>query len=1319
MTEPTNIASGGTATHRFEVGRHFVVGGVVPVDRSLYLERAADDELYRLAMSGEYAHVFAARQAGKSSLTARVAERLREQDRQVAVIDLEQIGSRDDRNDLGRWFYSFAFRLLRQLRIKVDLQDWWQDKSNLTNRQRLTELFWDLILSNTDSPVTVFIDSPQSFDSLPFAAELLGSIDALHAARAAEPTLARLNFVLLAVADPEGLRQREDLAFFGASTRVELRAFTRAEIDPLVDWLPMPPEDAGAVLDRIHYWTSGQPFLTMKLARRIARQAASGKDDAINVDESVKQLFGNATVLDTEPHIGVIQRALLSEMPDREQALNLYGRIRKGNRVSFDVDSSLHRRLLDEAVLKVDESGHLMVANRIYAYTLTTRWANEQLAVRLRTTLAMAVGILVALVVPLWYVEILPRHWVRTIQNPPLLEDATEAHERMRAWPGHRKQANDLLADYLARRSLAAFTFADAAEFDRLMRELPGTVERADGLLASFWDRDAARHEQAAARDKALLSRLRSLDVATVERRRAVQSLIDEDYARLVAAVGQAPPIDDAALSTDASSLTTVAGATVRQFLLGDDTSVPDDVWQAAALDVFPVISRLPTEGRGNAGPFDLTVRVTHDRVTDLSLRLTSPSGQSALISGVEAEVLPGGGIRFSSQQIDALAPLEREAVTGGWTLSVVDRMPAIAGELDGWQLEFSRHGSVETPSQPTVLREPVVAPVSRAVLSPRARYVVAMPETGSGIAQVWETATRQAVSSLPIDPTDRILGFVLDERVLLVARPQGLAAWALATGEASWAPPIETSLLRSALSLNRQFLATVGAGADAELVVFDLIEERETARLPAAAELSALAVANDGELVAMAYADQTVRLWQSGSKAPVAEVAMAGQVTALDFSADDERLFVRAAGGTISIWDFSAADAALEHRAAERGWELDVDSGGRGVVLGSASNGFQVVDAESLTALSPLLRPGDPRAEYRVRYRSQHDALLLFSPDTGIAKVFRVPATPQSRRSTAAPVGAATLSRDGSRLALADRPGEIRVVASDNAAMPAATGVGFVGHTGDIQLVRFSDAASLVATAARDGSVRVWDAAESSPRPFFIRTGWADVVAMAFSADERRLLVAAPGGLAVYDTADGSLLGQRNFAESITAATFGTRDDDVYVGHSDGALSALSIAAGLVGERIVVSDAALVSLTVVGSQLAAADDQGLLSVGVPANPASWRRQLTGEPCRELVAAASGLAVVCRSANWLLRFPIGSVADATVLTRLLPARPFLPGMALDASGHVATLVERSEQLSIVRVPFDKSDMAMPERLTTEYIDSWTARLKPLIADSAN
>ena len=170
--DSTDKDNGEQRSNTDTTGEFFSVGMPLHAVRAGYVRRRADDQLYDAVMAGRYAHVVAPDRSGKSSLIAATAARLESNGHKVAILDLEQIGDRDGGTDSGRWYYSVAYRLLRQLRIRYDLQSWWQDKNILSNRQRLFEFYSEVILQHVDSRIVVFVDEIQCIEDLPYADQI-------------------------------------------------------------------------------------------------------------------------------------------------------------------------------------------------------------------------------------------------------------------------------------------------------------------------------------------------------------------------------------------------------------------------------------------------------------------------------------------------------------------------------------------------------------------------------------------------------------------------------------------------------------------------------------------------------------------------------------------------------------------------------------------------------------------------------------------------------------------------------------------------------------------------------------------------------------------------------------------------------------------------------------------------------------------------------------------------------------------------------------------------------------------------------------------
>jgi len=157
MTDNSDQKTPDTQRVRLDTtGEFFSVGTPLHAVRAGYVRRGADNVLYETIVSGRYAHIIAPDRSGKSSLVAATSARLENNGFKVAILDLEQIGARDAGADAGRWYYSVAYRLLRQLRIRINLQAWWQDKSFLSNRQRLVEFYSEVVLQNISERVVIF-----------------------------------------------------------------------------------------------------------------------------------------------------------------------------------------------------------------------------------------------------------------------------------------------------------------------------------------------------------------------------------------------------------------------------------------------------------------------------------------------------------------------------------------------------------------------------------------------------------------------------------------------------------------------------------------------------------------------------------------------------------------------------------------------------------------------------------------------------------------------------------------------------------------------------------------------------------------------------------------------------------------------------------------------------------------------------------------------------------------------------------------------------------------------------------------------------------
>ena len=487
-------------------GEFFSDGTPLHAIRAGYVRRAADNVLYETVISGRYAHVIAPDRSGKSSLIAATAARLENNGSKVAILDLEQIGVREAGSDAGRWYYSVAYRLLRQLRIRIDLQSWWQDKSMLPNRQRLLEFYSEIILQNVQERVVIFVDEIQCIGDLPFADQLLASFRAAHNARATDPEFSRLTFVLLGECDPLSLLDEAELSPFNITQAVTLAEFSREDLNLFSTELNLEPKDAATALDRIYYWTAGQPYLSQKMARTISREQPAG-DIAANVDRIATRQLAGRSALHNEPHMSHIHREVVKDTKRREALLNLFGRICKNVKVATDLGSPMQRRLIAIGLIRIDEEGSLRVRNRLYEAVFTARWANENLPNNWRPLAIAAIALVVIVAVPFWYTQLLPRSYVTVLTSDTAdLAGVERTFESFRTFPGHVRAADNLYRSFLRKRANAAVDVAEIAAVVAMADKLPNAERLPAELQAGFWDRRAREGMRLEHRDAALIA---------------------------------------------------------------------------------------------------------------------------------------------------------------------------------------------------------------------------------------------------------------------------------------------------------------------------------------------------------------------------------------------------------------------------------------------------------------------------------------------------------------------------------------------------------------------------------------------------------------------------------------------------------------------------------------------------------------------------------------------------------------------------------------------------------------------------------------------
>lgn len=1149
-----------------KTGEFFSVGPPLHAVKLGYVRRSGDDFLYHALVAGKYAHVIAPDRTGKSSLIAATSARLQNNGYKVAVLNLSQIGERYGGTDAGRWYYSIAYRLLRQLRLKTDLQAWWQDNAILSNRQRLVEFYSDVILQNIEEKIVVFVDELQYLKDLPFDEQLLASIRAAHNARGTEPEFSRLSFALIGECDPRSLVSVQSMSPFEISQEVRLDDFSRQDLDIFAAELNLSGADARKALDRIFDWTAGQPYLSQKLARSVSREQISG-DIRGHVDRiAMHQLAGRGAIRN-EPHLNHIHRLIVEDRKNHEPLLNLYGRIRKGIRVVHDADSKIQRQLLATGLIVVSGKGELAIRNKVYETVFTARWANENLPLHWRGPAIAAALILLLTAIPFAYTQLLPKPYMRIMSTPIAeLETIAEAYADLRSFPGHADAAERMfqsILEYRARQATDRSTILNVSGYARL---LPASEELADGMLAEFWDRQVDAAMRDGRRDDALLASLEALVVSTHERRRRAASLVGEDYSHLLATV-PAQQADGLAFDAESLKLTYFRGAQITQWSLVDQALEARDPWTMSALEITPLVRRVVVDQDGTANRIGLSVNVSHARLGDIRMKLIAPSGRAVELDFLQPSSATNDEVRISRDQF---APLLGESLNGTWSLSLRDEATGLSGHLVGWNLSLNSQVVVESFERGLDIPDPVERASENLWFSPDGRYAIARA-LQSDSARLWNLDTADAARTIAVPANERVLGLSADAEFLLTTTQDTINMWRTSNGRRAGVLETGAAGARAMLAADGEHLLVPRQGdVETQFELWSLPRGRIVAELDIAGAPALMAMDATGRHLAVADYDRAVRIWDMSAGELVSQIDLASQPSKIELSADGKSLGVVHGDQGVSLWLSGQPDAPVMQESGPGEWDVAFSQSGARFLAGNTRDGFQVFRSSDGAFSGPLLDAGMTAGSRKLLAFSADENRVLTAARNGIARFWSAPMTaalvtrsapaeiaPGHRLWSSSVDTITAMSPGGERIAIGDASGHVHILQIDASVGQIGAGreeISFVGHRGAVVAMVFNNDGSMVASAGSDGTVRIWDGSSGLPKPFFGSASTTTIDRMAFSPSSAQLAILSGQRAWIMDVRTGTVLADIELGERHAGLTF-AGDGQLYLGSESGTL--------------------------------------------------------------------------------------------------------------------------------------------------------------------
>ncbi len=1328
--DSTDKTQGEQRSNTDSTGEFFSVGVPLHAVRAGYIRRRADDQLYDAVMAGRYAHVVAPDRSGKSSLIAATAARLENNGYKVAILDLEQIGDRDGGSDSGRWYYSVAYRLLRQLRIRYDLQSWWQDKSILSSRQRLFEFYSEVILQHVSEQVVVFVDEIQCIEDLPYADQLLTSIRTAHNARTTDPDFSRLCFVLLGECDPVSLMQEAELSPFNVTQQIMLDDFSRENLELFATELNLNHDDAKIALDRIYFWSNGQPYLSQKLARAVARETAVEDVEELVNHVATLQLAGRAA-LHSEPHMSHIHRGIVNDTKRCEPLLNLYGKIRKGVEVPADLGSALQRRLMAIGLLVIDDESNVKVRNRLYELVFTARWANENLPTDFKVPAMVAGVVMLFAMIPFWYTQWLPNPYVRTLATAEVsLPEAVTAYENFRSFPGHADTAESLYRNFLERRALTSSDELEIQQLATMVAELPNAGRLAEEFVAAFWDRKTKLAMSQEDRDAALLASIQSLALATSLRRQRAASLVNDDYPLLLTTLPDMPA-QTSAFDPVGMTMTTATGAEISQYSYSSQGIQHREPWSVTALEVSPLVRRVIVDREGAVSRIGLTLNVSHARLSDLRIKIIAPSGRAVEIETGMERASSNDDIRIPNIQLHEFVG---ESLNGTWSISVRDESLGVAGQLVGWNLKLNSQGAVEYFQRGLNIPDPVERETDDIWFDPSGRYAVARAMQ-SDSARLWDLSFAEPVRAIALHESEVLIGLDASARRLVTASQDRVNLWDTSSGDRIATLPIGAASSKAILTPDRTRLFVERRGdLDSRLEVWNLDDGTIAAEILVPGVPALVAIDASGSRVAIADFDRAVRVWDFQTTELLGQFDLPAQPGSISLSANGSTLAAVYPDVGLSLWNVSNQQRPLLQEFGSGQWQFAFSPSGKFVAAGRPETGFQIFSNVDGGQIGPPLGVRNAGQSQDMLVFSQDEQVLLTGSSDSNPRIWRVPTasvvTSRVQQSAAHTIWSPAADRpvvaaaDGAFVIIGDPEGHVHVVPS-NATLAdlgeISEDVSFVGHNSEVRLLSLAPSAALAASVAADNTLRVWNTNSGEPLAYVVEISGTPISHLAFSPNAEYLGLLSGSRVSVINVSDGTMVAEYDSGNPFSGLTFAA-EDQLYLGGDNGSLQLLSHSADNIWrlQQVWQGPARIRTLRASpkGDFLILVDQNNLASQFMLAEGriGDASLQLPSE-VQEVVFNANATRAYFRSPRWVHRSSLSTSGliwmDALFVPRTLNGAGIVRGNGTPESraAHRMYLpVAKNGYIEIIELGFGGSSSAGLFGSKEELFDEWRGRI---------
>ena len=334
------------------------------IPKHLYVNRNADRQICDIISDmGRPGYVLVSRQMGKTNLLLNAKRTLGNENDKFIYVDLSNVF--DDEKLCFQNIIDLAIETNEDYSeaSKIILESRKEANNFPPHKEHLNEL--RVLLKFTKGKLIIILDEIDALTKTSYSDKIFAQIRSVYFSRVNFPELEKLTYILSGVVEPTEIIKDPKISPFNIGEKIFLNDFSKDEFlsfleSSKLDSLPT------EVIERIFYWTNGNPRITWDLCSEIENNKNEIKID-LDVDEIVQKMY--LTSFD-KPPIDNIRELVKKDREIRNSIVEL--EYNKGNDVSDKIKSKLYLA----GIINYEEND-IHIKNEIIKQSLNLNWIKK------------------------------------------------------------------------------------------------------------------------------------------------------------------------------------------------------------------------------------------------------------------------------------------------------------------------------------------------------------------------------------------------------------------------------------------------------------------------------------------------------------------------------------------------------------------------------------------------------------------------------------------------------------------------------------------------------------------------------------------------------------------------------------------------------------------------------------------------------------------------------------------------------------------------------------------------------------------------------